>query len=79
MIITDLNFFLHQNKRRNANFFKKVKAKNLSPTRNAMVKFKNDNNREYISYAFKEFLAKTKIKCETNTPSYYSKQNYKVI
>ncbi len=44
-----------------------------------MVKFKNDNNREYISYAFKEFLVKTRIKYETNTPSYYPKQNDKVI
>ncbi len=40
-----------------------------------MMKFKNDNNREYITYAFKEFLAKTRIKYETNTPSYYPKQN----
>jgi hypothetical protein len=39
------------------------------------MKFKNDNNREYITYAFKEFLAKTRIKYETNTPSYYPKQN----
>ncbi len=44
-----------------------------------MMKFKNDNNREYISYAFKEFWAKTRIKYETNTPSYYPKQNDKVI
>jgi hypothetical protein len=44
-----------------------------------MVKFKNDNNREYISYGFKEFLAKTRIKYETNSPSYYPKKNDKVI
>jgi hypothetical protein len=44
-----------------------------------MVKFKNDNNKEYISYAVKNFLAKTRIKYETNTPNYYPKQNDKVI
>jgi hypothetical protein len=34
---------------------------------------------EYINYAFKEFLAKTRMKYETNTPSHYCKQNDKVI
>ncbi len=56
--------------------FKKVKAKRLSITRIAMVKFKSDNGGEYISYAFKEYLAKAKIKHETNT-FYYPQQNNK--
>jgi len=47
--------------------FKKVKAKRLRITRNAMVKFKNDNGGQYISYAFKEYLAKAKIKHKTST------------
>jgi hypothetical protein len=37
--------------------FKKVKAKILQVTRNAMVKFRIDNGGEYISCAFKEYLA----------------------
>jgi transposase InsO family protein len=48
--------------------FKKMKAKILQVTRNAMVKFRGDNGGEYISCAFKEYLAKARIKHETNTP-----------
>jgi transposase InsO family protein len=54
--------------------FKKVKAKRLQVIRIAMVKFRSDNGGEYISYAFKEYLAKTKIKHETST-FYYPRQN----
>jgi hypothetical protein len=45
--------------------FKKVKVKRLRVTRIAM-KFRNDNSGEYISCAFKEYLAKVKIKHETS-------------
>jgi len=41
-----------------------------------MVKFRSDNGGEYISYAFKEYLAEAKIKHETST-FYYLQQNNK--
>jgi transposase InsO family protein len=41
-----------------------------------MVKFRSDNGGEYISDAFKEYLAEAKIKHETST-FYYPQQNNK--
>ncbi len=78
-IIVDINCVLHWKLYIILKGFKNVKIKRKwVKIRNAMMKFWNYNEGEYINNKFLKYLAKTKICHDINTPLTYPQQNKKV-